>query len=330
MPNSGAEDFFNSPITALGIGLLTSRTPQEGLKAGMGLLSANAERRRQEQLDKLQQMKLEREMAGGDNPANVKEWEYYNKLTPEQQKAYLGMKRALPTYDLGGSRAIGNPVTGLPDVNIPKTPPPQSMPDFEAAVTGAKKAAELDATKQASRGKVESAITALEQQSKLVTDNIDNAKATISPWSTGYGHMAFSSLPNTDARKLDNYLNTIKANVGFDKLQQMRDNSPTGGALGQVSEFENKLLQAVNGALDPLQRDQLSANLDTIKELYPKVLAERKAAFAKDYGQADLPTAADVFPSEDLAPPDNLPASLPPPGQAQPRIRRYIPGKGLQ
>ena len=46
---------------------------------------------------------------------------------------------------------------------------------------------------------------------------------------------------------------TIKGNVGFDKLQAMREASPTGGALGQVSELELKLLMSTIGSLDQAQ-----------------------------------------------------------------------------
>ena len=64
----------------------------------------------------------------------------------------------------------------------------------------------------------------------------------------------------------------------------MRANSPTGGALGQVSDLENKLLQAVQGALDPLQSKQLVENLQNIKQLYAAVMEERRRAFQHDYG----------------------------------------------
>lgn len=159
----------------------------------------------------------------------------------------------------------------------------QAQADGRGGVIRAEESARLDSERRANFSKAQSALAGFKQQSKLVTDTIDNALAVISPWSTGYGQV-FASLPNTDARDLNNYLETIKANVGFDKLQNMRDNSPTGGALGQVSELENKLLQAVNGALDPLQKDQLVQNLKRIKELYPEVLAERERAFNLDYG----------------------------------------------
>jgi hypothetical protein len=133
--------------------------------------------------------------------------------------------------------------------------------------------------------KAQSALQGFGQQAKLVTDTLDKAitLAETSNTATNYGQV-FSKLPNTDARALNNYLDTIKANIGFDALQVMRENSPTGGALGQVSDMENRLLQATKGALDPLQGDQLVANLKIIKELYPIVLAEKQRAFTQDFG----------------------------------------------
>lgn len=188
------------------------------------------------------------------------------------------------------------------------------MPSNQPAFTGTpmipgatpktiQKKQEMDVEEQAKREqgftKAQSALQGFKQQSQLVVDTIDKAINTATkPGSlaTGYGQ-ALSSLPNTDARELNNYLNTIKANVGFDKLQQMRENSPTGGALGNVTENENKLLQAVNGALDPMQSGQLVQNLGVIKQLYPVVMQERERAFQQDYGMI-TPFGGNVQPVE--------------------------------
>lgn len=67
---------------------------------------------------------------------------------------------------------------------------------------------------------------------------------------------------STDAHALQNTLKTIKANIGFDRLQQMREASPTGGALGNVSDTEISTLQAVAGSLEQSQRpEDLKYNL---------------------------------------------------------------------
>jgi hypothetical protein len=48
-------------------------------------------------------------------------------------------------------------------------------------------------------------------------------------------------------------LNTINARAGFNTLQEMRNNSPTGGALGSVSEAEGKRLIDAAASLDQTQ-----------------------------------------------------------------------------
>ena len=60
-------------------------------------------------------------------------------------------------------------------------------------------------------------------------------------------------VPGTDAKAVDAILTTIKANIGFAELNDMRKASPTGGALGQVSERELMFLQSVIGSLDQAQ-----------------------------------------------------------------------------
>ena len=190
---------------------------------------------------------------------------------PDSLAAVQGLARKGLTYDDQGNVTTRGGFTESQE-NIKQA-------EKRGADTGA-----LEVERRSNLAKANTALKSLETQSNIVTGNIDKALGTINKFSTGYGSY-LSFLPNTDARKLKNYLDTIKANVGFDKLQQMRDNSPTGGALGQVSEMENKLLQAVNGALDPAQADLLEDNLKQIKSLYPKVLMERKEAFNADYGQ---------------------------------------------
>lgn len=146
--------------------------------------------------------------------------------------------------------------------------------------------AKVQAGREVGFAQADAALRQFNRQSQIVVDNIDKALNLVQDDglvpATGFGSY-LANVPNTDAGKLQGYLDTIKANIGFDKLQAMRDASPTGGALGQVSEFENRLLQAVQGALDPRQEDLLVENLRNIKELYPKVMAERNAAFNADY-----------------------------------------------
>ena len=88
----------------------------------------------------------------------------------------------------------------------------------------------------------------------------------------------------TQQKDLRETLDTIKANIGFDKLQDMRANSPTGGALGQVSEFENRLLQAVQGSLDQSQSAaQLKQNLEQVKQMLQMTREFTNVTYNTDY-----------------------------------------------
>lgn len=69
---------------------------------------------------------------------------------------------------------------------------------------------------------------------------------------TGWQGM-LPNMPGGDAANVQARLETLKSQVGFSVLQAMRDASQTGGALGQVSNIENVLLQNNLAALDQAQ-----------------------------------------------------------------------------
>lgn len=115
---------------------------------------------------------------------------------------------------------------------------------------------------------------AKKQQAGIVSLDIDRALSqSLGAFTTGFTGSIASAVPGTDAFDLKNTLNGIKANVGFGKLQEMRENSPTGGALGSVSENENRLLQSVLGSVEQSQsQEQLTRNLDRLKVIFDAVV----------------------------------------------------------
>lgn len=131
------------------------------------------------------------------------------------------------------------------------------------------------------------AIQDFEASNKLVTEEIDRALGAVSGSSTGA--MAWTAdIPviggSTDAGRLKNLVGTIKANIGFDKLQSMRENSPTGGALGSITEKEIAFLQAVFGSLETSQREEdVRYNLKRIKDFVQGRGERLRNAFAQDY-----------------------------------------------
>lgn len=77
------------------------------------------------------------------------------------------------------------------------------------------------------------------------------------------------AIPGTPSADLKESIKTVQALIGFDELQKMRDASPTGGALGQVSEREIDFLQQLAGSLKTRQSDeQLIKNLKSVQKSF--------------------------------------------------------------
>jgi hypothetical protein len=109
----------------------------------------------------------------------------------------------------------------------------------------------------------------------MVNTAVNGALERIGSLTTGVPGALFRKIPGTEAADLDQFLTTVKANVGFDKLQQMRETSPTGGALGQVSDRELKALQSVIASLSTEQSPGvLKANLAMVKDFYDAYLSD--------------------------------------------------------
>ena len=60
-----------------------------------------------------------------------------------------------------------------------------------------------------------------------------------------------SAAPGSNAAEVRRQVGVLKSNATIETLNAMRQQSPTGGALGAVSDAENAMLAAKAGALDP-------------------------------------------------------------------------------
>lgn len=102
-------------------------------------------------------------------------------------------------------------------------------------------------------------------QADTVIQKVMDIMPTINGTNTGAASY-LAMVRGTPQYNLAAQLDTIKSNVGFAALQAMRAASPTGGALGQVSEQENRLLQSTLASLDQGQSpDQLKSNLAKVQ-----------------------------------------------------------------
>jgi hypothetical protein len=136
---------------------------------------------------------------------------------------------------------------------------------------------------------------------KLIDTTINDALSLVSKKTTGLVGIGVSNIPETDAYTLKTKINTLKANLGFDRLQAMRDASPTGGALGQVAVIELKFLQETIASLDQgLPPEELARNLKAIQESYTrlqKALSESLSEKQPDSAKPSPETPASATPA---------------------------------
>jgi len=132
----------------------------------------------------------------------------------------------------------------------------------------------------------------IEDAAKIASDNIDQTTATIDrlfdhpglSGAVGFG-LGERLIPGTDAADFDAIVETVKARLGFDELAKMRAASPTGGALGQVTERELAFLQAANQSLSLSQsEDQFLENMRLIQASLRRLQAVQQQA--RDGGEA--------------------------------------------
>ena len=110
---------------------------------------------------------------------------------------------------------------------------------------------------------------------EAVLDAIDtaielaNKDSLVNP-TAGLGAETMAKIGGTDAADLESALETITSAVGFKRLQDMREASPTGGALGAVSERELSQLNAALGSdqAKAVQKGKLIENLKRIQKHY--------------------------------------------------------------
>jgi len=149
------------------------------------------------------------------------------------------------------------------------------------------------AAAEAEVARLGTAETQEENKESVVSGGIDNLVSMIDqggifnlPEAGIVGNVLGSLGVNQQAVDFRNELATIQANIAFDRLQQMRNASKTGGALGAVSERELDLLMNAYGNLNQsTSPDLLRRNLLSIKRIMTKIENDPVASAAY-YGGA--------------------------------------------
>lgn len=150
-----------------------------------------------------------------------------------------------------------DPATGLPEiVQIPNGPQAIEAAAAEAAGDTGK--------------------TQVERYGNVVTEDIGRALDLIEKdpvFTTGVLGQMLSQIGGSPANRVANLIETVESNVGFDRLQAMRESSPTGGALGSVTERELSLLTSAIGSLKQSNNaDDLAYNLRRVNKIYMDII----------------------------------------------------------
>lgn len=147
------------------------------------------------------------------------------------------------------------------------------------------------------------------QDASLVVQDIGRSLDLIekSPSAAGPYDLGLTSyIPGTPASKLDNLLDSVRANIGFDKLQAMREASPTGGALGAVSEKETAMLQATAGSLkSSMDEETLKENLKRLSNQYNDIVhgpGNGPKRYQLSFDEAGKPAARNIVNKDAVAP----------------------------
>lgn len=225
--------------------------------------------------------------SGAMTPAAVSEYEYYKTLDENGKKDYLRVKRANPWLDIGGEKVLPDPTKpGEFQAGVKKTLPPEQTPEVKGAQAAAKTKAETE-TKRAFE-KSPAYATAVQQLAPLermagTVNDLTNSPGLkyISGWRAD---LRLDMIPGSEARDAYAKLETLRSQIAQNVLLMYRQMSQTGGAVGQVSNFEQKMFQNNLAALDNAQsppefKKQLQKLLDFVQKSKERVMNAYKATY---------------------------------------------------
>lgn len=103
----------------------------------------------------------------------------------------------------------------------------------------------------------------------IVTEDIARALPLVNWWTTGpLGSLTQYAL-GSESHQLSTFISGLESNVIIDRLNAMRQTSPSGGAMGNLTEKEGERLAATLGSLKQSQKpDDLRHNLVRLGNIY--------------------------------------------------------------
>ena len=225
----------------------------------------------------------------------------YKPTSLEQNLAASGLTPGTPAYQDAMMKYLMRPIA--PQINnIPSLPAgyrytfgdnnqitgmemipggPAEQQSQQQALENQLKKEEIAREEEAATRELQEAEEKKEARDRETMASIDNTLRNIREaedmsgfLSTGIAGKLTDWIPGTPAYNLAQKVITVKSNIGFDKLQRMRELSPTGGALGQVAVQELNALQNNIDALEPgMGEPAFDKALNEIEMNYTRVKA---------------------------------------------------------
>lgn len=303
MRNPGGNGFFgisSQDLLGMGMGILSGDDLVDGFGKGFGLVSANRAR-----AGKTNQRKVLKDAEGYQRYADTGE-----RVFPGVQKSDPALRdpEKLRLYQHAKSEGYGGnfmdflrDTKGGTTVNNTFSPGGNQIPEYSklppgyvyvrdpesrqivispegvpsaTAVPGTPQAQEEAASEEKAelrqrQGQRNASIVRTMGQKAIDLINKGGIRLPV----TGLGAEIASMIGGTESADMANILSTLKAKSAFGALQELRAASPTGGALGGVSEMELKLLQNAYGSLQQSQSPkQLADNIKRFINLHDDIV----------------------------------------------------------
>lgn len=139
--------------------------------------------------------------------------------------------------------------------------------------------------------------------SRVVTTAAERARKAAEGRALGaFGQGVAQNIPWTDSAEVARQVDVLKSQAKVENLTAMRQASPTGGALGAVSDKEAEMLAAKSGALDPnspnFQRDLDDYELTLLQVVHgpdegARIFSESRGGGQPQVGQGGSPSQGD-------------------------------------
>jgi hypothetical protein len=228
-------------------------------------------------------------------------------LTPDQLISLGRFQREtglnIPGLTLGGRTTAGERPAAQPTAQPTAQPAAETTPKFNPTVQSApgltlQQRQELAAKLEEARPKVisgaSSMLNMLDDKRNTALQLLNN-KSALDAISGTLGKVAVESGVSTVARDANLLLQNVKSRNFVLGIQEMRNNSPTGGAVGNVAIPEMESISNIEAAMVPGQsRKQLEAQLQQVVKASDRAKQALMNSIRRDYGDIEIPTAPSV------------------------------------